>query len=718
MIAEDFYSLARILQIGLSSPLLTHIQFSHLIAPLHALARAKEWKSVFVLLDSMAEAGDINPAVAPNTRLLVSLANIAVNMNAYSQCLRFFNWMTKQSLEFGPHAYSVLLKGHGRAGNIVAVNAVLQQIVESRTPVDTVLLNTAVDALVRCDHVRTAHQLLLNQTYSTVVDVTTYNTVIKGYGAKGQVSQAFSLASRMQDSGLKIAPATVNTLMSACVTAADFDTAWDLLQMYTKPLPSRFSVLPALSRPSSPTPEVRQALLSSSNSTAVRDQKAGNTDASILASSAAQEKQMTSNRALSLRESLSVLSVWPEHQPGDISTNTKFEIDWVDQFRIAYTTLLSGLAESGHFDDVFALLKDMCDKGIPPNSITYASLISSCLKYGEVEKAKFIFKSIPTSSSELKDQSCDVHVYSALISGLCRLENEEHINTALALVEAITRDHYEADSSTLTATHVDKSESEVNDGFWRKSGDKVTVTVQMFNAIIEGFMRLRLLVRAEQVLRMMRRVRVFPNVASYTILMKGYADAGQYRDAKRIFRKLWQDKLKPDRVALNSFISICARSGDFEAGEKILSFMEERGGGVSPTVQSYIPLIRAYGRFGKEEQMWNAYKRMRNAGVPLNDFGIKVIVDFIMNEGPKQKHSLDRSDRLADRSGCLLRDGLDDGVSFATLRKCKSRLLSIFSDQQRRKYFGGLDSKELRSASETIFERHGWNDIDSRWRVL
>lgn len=714
MLAEDFSSLARVLNLGLSSPLIENIQFSHLTAPLHALARAKHWKNSFTVLDSMAAAGKDNPTLAPNARLLVSLANIAVNSNAYSQSLRFFAWMTKHSLELGPHAFSVMLKAHGRAANITAVNAVLDQLEQSNVAFDTILLNSAVDALVRCEQVRAAQHLLLNQTYSAIIDVTTYNTVIKGYATKGQVSQAFSLASRMQDSGLKPTPVTINTLMSACVAAADFETAWELLGMYTNPLPSRFSTLPPISRPPSPTPELKKALLSSSPVSPDALLNSRSDDVHVSDTHAAQEKRTISDRISSFRKSLDDLTARPESQSEQTVSRTKFEIEWIGQFRIAYSTLLSGLASCGRYDDVFALLKDMCDKGIPPNSVTYASLISSCLKQGQIEQAKYVFESIP-GSNKPGHQCCDVHVYFALISGLCRLESEEHINTALTLVEELTTDTRGSQSGT-PETHLSKCGRKQNLSI--KPRHKITPTVQMFNAILEGFMQIGNLARAEQVLKMMRRVRVFPNVASYTILMKGYADAGQYRSAKRIFFELWKDTLKPDRVAFNAFISICARSKDFEAGEKVLCYMEKHRGSASPTVQSYVPLIRAYGRFGKEEEMWNMYKRMRGAKVPLNDFGIKVIVDHIMNKADKQRRSLSNLERLAERSGHLLRDGLNDGVSIAVLRQCKNKLLSVFSDVQRRRYFGGLDSGELRSASETIFERHGWNNIDSGWRVF
>lgn len=714
MFAEDFSSLARVLHLGLSSPLIGNVQFSHLTTPLYALARAKQWKSSFTVLDSMAAAGRNNPTLAPNARLLVSLANIAVNSNAYSQSIRFFAWMTKHSLEFGPHAFSVMLKAHGRAANITAVNAVLDQIEQSNVTFDTVLLNSAVDALVRCEQVRAAHNLLLNQTYSAIIDVTTYNTVIKGYAIKGQVSHAFNLASRMQDSGLKPTPVTINTLMSACVAAADFDTAWKLLEMYTNPLPSRFSTLPSISRPPSPTPELRKALLSSSPVSP--DVHLNSTSDDIHASDthAAQEKHTMSDQILSFRESLRDLTAKQESQSEQIVSKTKSEIEWIGQFRIAYSTLLSGLARCERYEDVFVLLKDMCDKGIPPNSVTYASLISSCLKQGQIEKAKYVFESIPDSNKS-GHQFCDAHVYFALISGLCRLESEEHINTALTLVEELTID-FRGSQNGASETHPSKRDQKQN--VLMKAHHKITPTVQMFNAILEGFMQIGNLARAEQVLKMMRRARVSPNVASYTILMKGYADAGQYRGAKRIFFELWKDTLKPDRVAINAFISICARSKDFETGEKILCFMEKHRGSVSPTVQSYVPLIRAYGRFGKEEEMWNMYKRMRDAKVPLNDFGMKVIVDHVMKKVDKQGRSSSNLERLAERSGHLLRDGLNDGVSIAVVRQCKNKLLSVFSDAQRRRYFGGLDSGELRSASETIFERHGWNDIDSGWRVF
>lgn len=363
------------------------------------------------------------------------------------------------------------------------------------------------------------------------------------------------------------------------------------------------------------------------------------------------------------------------------------------------TTLLSVLVKADRVDEAFQLLEDMRSRGAPPNSITYASLITACLKKRDVDRAMIVFDATEYELDDTRRPIRDCIVLGALVTGLCRLGSEEHVHIAADMI----RDLFDQ-------VRVDAGDNNVNN---------LRPTVNLMNAIVQGYVQHGLLEEAEQWLAMMRRQRIRPTIISYTSLMRGYANAKQYENAKETFREMSRRRLQVDRVALNVFVSVCAHSGDEQAADKVLQYMERSGGGISPTAQSYIPLVNLYARAENDDGVWAIYDRMRSQRVPVNDFTMDLVVDYILRVVVRRRgQTEDTEERLVERGGQVLRDGLQDAVSEKLLRRSKRKLVNAFSDELCRKHFGGLNTAEFRSASETIFERHGWNNIDSGWRVL
>lgn len=714
---SDFRALSATLRMALSSHLTASLRLPHLVASLRALATAGWWRAVFGILDVLSDLSETRPALTPDSRMLLGLANVAIESGSYSDSLRLFRWMRNHKIPLGPIAYSVMFKSHGRALNIVAVKRLLTELRQLQTPVDTVLLNSAVDALVRCNDLRTAREMLLNETYARTVDTMTYNTVIKGLVRNGQRRDAFRLASRMQVTGFRPNAVTVNTLLSACVAAGDFETAWQLLDYYTTPRSKRNICLspPSPPRPHSIPLELRESLLSSKKVTDDRN------DGAVSMSHICNENEGNKVNIDSQLKSINVTT--RKHEDSDYVKSSDFlnvttqqhdnnfiemsEEEDIKQLRIAMTTLLSGLAKAGRTHEALKLLSDMHARGVKPSSITYASLISACFKQGQVEQAMILFSTTSTPSCNNSVPSCDLHILNAVITGLCHINDVHFVEEAADIIEYMLQQ-----SKPQKRSKEDEQNVKEGEGL-------VKPAVATINILLDGLVRFGLFDRAEYYMGLMHKYRISPTVSSYTTLMKGYADAKQFGNAKRVFREMSRRKLDPDRVALNAFVAVCARSGDAEAGEKILKFMERRGKELSPTAQSYSPILMLFAREEKNDLLWKLYDRMRQQGVPVNDYIMEVLCEYIVKSAasaaPNNQAFLEN---LAQRAGSLLRDGLNDGVSPKFLRVGKRMLTASFSNSLCRQYFGGLDSDEFRSASEAIFERHGWNDIESGWRFF
>ncbi|CAN8077067.1 unnamed protein product [Agarophyton chilense] len=610
--ARNPNAVAAVLFRGLDSPLAVSLHISSFVHPLKFLASISKWNLLFPLLDSMWLVGN---AVAPDEKLIVTLANIAVNRDNYRVCLKLFRLMRHHGIEMGPFSYSVLLKSHGRARNVVAVKSALSKICSSKLKVDSVLLNSAVDALVRCNDLSAAMRLIAEDDNKPLLDVSSYNTIIKGFASRGLVSDAFKVVDTMKAAQCTPNQVTTNTLLSACAHAGHFDQAWSLIDNIDFEAPKAKSVT-----------HVPKAL-----------------------SSPQQRRGAKHNSSSSI------------------------------QLTIAITSLISGLAQAGRVDEALELFSRMKEIKIPPSSITYASLISACFRCNATGRARELFQSF------IGDDVISIEVCNAYMSGLCHSRQEENLKQAAAVLD---------------------------DMLTRKI--HIFPDIHSFNCLLDAWVSIRNFEQAELIMELMQANKIRPSITSYTILLRGYSDTGQYGDAKRAFRELSRRRLRPDRIALNAFINVCVRSGDLRAAERVVAQMEQRKGAISPSAKSYSPIIASYFRHGKFDEGWQLYERMRSQKIPLNEYLVQYMTIQL-----SQNNDIQGNTDQVQYCAQLLKDGLADGVNVKMLRRCRKKMLGELRSKRNREALNQLANEpEFRLVSEQIFDRHGWNQIDSGWRVF
>lgn len=491
--------------------------------------------------------------------------------------------VSDSGMSYSSVAWSVLLKLYGRTRNVVMVRAVAQQALDGRVDVDAILLNSAVDALVRVGHVDVARRVVAREDLQRVVDVRTLNTLVKGLCAQERVDEAFGAVEEMRGCGIEPNVVTRNTLVAACAGRGDFERAKRLVQ------------------------------------------KGGG-----------------------------------------------------KQDQIGMTALVGGLARNGREGEAVRLVGEMGDEA---GEMTYAVLIGGLLSGGKTEEARKVFEEGGGGR-----KGCVAYV-----GGLCARPDVTWVEEGAAVVERMLEEA------------------------------KRKVDVELCNLVLGGYVRVGRLAQAEQFLGMMEQKRPAPNVVSYTIMMRGYMNARMYWKSRRMFQKISRRGIEPDRVAMGAFVSTCAKLGDMETGERVVRFMEQKSGLLSPGIEVYAPLMGGYAGLGENAKMWEVYGRMREKRIILSEGLMEVLTGYVVRVGiaiTKGEVKKVGMDEIARCGAQLLRDGHKDKMDGKVLRKCRRKMLGVFMSTRAKRHFRGLDSPEMRSASERIFEKHGWNDIDSRWRII
>ena len=131
--------------------------------------------------------------------------------------------------------YSIMFKGYGRTGDVVAVDKLMKSVASNHITPDIVMLNSAIDAYVRCEKMDRARALLQSMIENSNVDdalckpnTRTYNTVLKGLAAEGNIDEAMKLSLDM--ASLKLHDGvTSNTLVTAAINAGRFNLAEKIL---------------------------------------------------------------------------------------------------------------------------------------------------------------------------------------------------------------------------------------------------------------------------------------------------------------------------------------------------------------------------------------------------------------------------------------------------------------------------------------------------------
>jgi pentatricopeptide repeat protein len=130
------------------------------------------------------------------------------------------------------YAYSVLIKGYGRQERADGVRSTLLLIEKKGLRPDVVILNSAIDAFVRCGDWDAARHVLYNlfDKHQLRPNDRSYNPLLRSLAQAGRVLDAFKIRSDMIARGVQPTGVSLNALIHACVRANDLRGAVRLLE--------------------------------------------------------------------------------------------------------------------------------------------------------------------------------------------------------------------------------------------------------------------------------------------------------------------------------------------------------------------------------------------------------------------------------------------------------------------------------------------------------
>jgi pentatricopeptide repeat protein len=602
---------------------------------------------------------------------------------------------TPHAPSLSPVTYSILLKGYGKLGDWNNIDMLIRHGAASGVKPDTILFNSLMDAYINCgqiDKARTVFNAMKKHRRSRngdqneeerrhehldsdessdfpfspedcpVTNTQTYNTLLKGLTRQGLWNEAQSVATEMEQNRMWD-HVTTNTLVQAACKARDFSAAETLLAKHTTDV-----------------------------------------DAEVGGKSSTDKEAPDKIRRRQQQQR--------QHPNAD-----------------AYTSLMDAFGKDGRIEKAIALLRLMKDRNVEANEFHYSSLIGALARSRQVEKAHKMLSHVRSIAS-IGDHPV---VYNSFISGLVHHsantndiivvrdhDYDRYVDEALAVLRTMIERQVHLDASTVAV---------ILDGFGRCYHPRVIEAV----TLVEKLETEHLVPRK--------------HIKICTALLRVFAAANDLEGVIRTFRKIQ----RPDMQAVNAFLDAAVRCGNNQVANETFQYYfglnkdgrikssSTSSSVLEPDVISYTTLIRAAlakGTLEGSREARNLYEEMK---FQRRIFPDKVLVNVIIRGLVEASRTgvVQASD--ARFAAGVLRDAgqldWDDGqlesrkrVTELAMRKCvgnvwdeEAGLYGLWKDPSKSSRFSSSSSSSsssiTASSEEEMFERHGWNQVDSGFQL-
>merc|ERR1719393_518399 len=372
----------------------------------------------------------------------------------------------KEEVDISKHV--AMMRARSKENDLEGAMQVFRKLQSSGVQLTSLAYNALLDSCVQCGKVNVALQHFKEMKDLGLVDVVSYNTLLKAYLKQGQIAKARKLLTEMAESNIEANQVTYNEMLNALVTVKDRQEMWALVRemnsMGMRPNSVTCSIiLKSLTAHSAPD-DVRQAMALIDNLQEDMDEvlfasvieacvRVGQLD--LLSSKLQQYAGIGGLAGLTAptygsmikaygraRDIERVRELWGEmrrrhvtptsitlgcmvdalvcnslpDEAFDLVSGIRDESEYADILNtVIYSTLLKGFAQSrqpGRVQDVFEEMKQM---GIGCNTVSYNTMLDANARTGKIDRADELFREMVASGV-----SPDVITYSTLVKGYCQ----------------------------------------------------------------------------------------------------------------------------------------------------------------------------------------------------------------------------------------------------------------------------------------------------------
>merc|ERR1719421_2477095 len=397
-----------------------------------------------------------------------------------------------------------LIRAKSKENDLDGATQVFRNLQASGAPMTPLVYNALLDSCVQCGKVGAALQHFQEMKAQGLVDVVSYNTLLKAYLRNNQIAKARGLLDEMHSVGIPANQVTYNEMLNALVSVKDRKGMWGLVSdMDAQGM-----------RPNSVTCSI------------------------ILKSLAGHSAPQDIRRAMDLIDRMSE-----------------------DMDEVLFASVIEACVRIGQLDLLSQKLQQYAAKGglAGLTAPTYGSMIKAYGRARDIERVRELWGEMRRRNVRPTSITLGCMVDALVCNGLPE--------DALDLVREIRADELSRDilntviySTLLKGFAQSKQPERVQMVFEEMKAERIQCNTVSFNTMIDANARTGRMDRAEELFRDMEASKIAPDIITFSTLVKGYC---QYGDIDKGFAVLKQmttaGKHEPDEILYNSLLDGCAK---------------------------------------------------------------------------------------------------------------------------------------------------------------
>merc|ERR1719274_412747 len=331
----------------------------------------------------------------------------------------------KEDVDISKHV--AMMRARSKENDLEGAMQVFRKLQSSGVQLTALAYNALLDSCVQCGKVHVALQHFKEMQDLGLVDVVSYNTLLKAYLKQGQIVKARKLLGEMAENNIQANQVTYNEMLNALVSVKDRKGMWalvaDMAKSGMKPNSVTCSIILKSLTAHSAVADVKQAMELIDSMQEDMDEvlfasvieacvRVGQLD--LLSAKLQQYAAKGGLAGLSAPTYGSMIKAYGRAR--DIERVREL---WAEMRRRCVKptsiTLLKGFAQARQPERVHAVYEEMLDAGISCNTVSYNTMIDANARTGNMAKAAELF-----SSMNAHRVSPDVITYSTLVKGYCQ----------------------------------------------------------------------------------------------------------------------------------------------------------------------------------------------------------------------------------------------------------------------------------------------------------
>ncbi|XP_020701201.1 pentatricopeptide repeat-containing protein At4g30825, chloroplastic [Dendrobium catenatum] len=167
------------------------------------------------------------------------------------------------------------------------------------------------------------------------------------------------------------------------------------------------------------------------------------------------------------------------------------------------------------------------------------------------------------------------------------------------------------------------SEAEFTFSFMRSCNLQCVIA---YSAMVTIYTRLGLYDKSEEIISLMDKDGVLPNIENWLVRLNAYSQRGKLDEAETVLKSMTEAGFIPNIVAYNTLITGYGRMSNTKAAEK--TFQCLKGAGLEPDETTYRSMIEGFGRNDNYKRTLWYYEQLKSAGFQPNSSNFHTMVNI------------------------------------------------------------------------------------------